>query len=102
MPLHFQAVLPAAPLGLELACGYVADVLAFQAANGGPFSRSCELEYATRRLARTARELNLPYRALVTWLTVADAAAFGGTGRTADVVRQMNAWVGEEFSVRAA
>ena len=95
MPLQFQAV---APPGLQLSCQYVADVLAVQAAGGEVVLGSRELEYATRRLARAARDTELPERALVTWLGVATASAFGGTRPARELAGQLVAWAFDELA----
>jgi hypothetical protein len=83
------------PVGLEVACGHVAELLASRTMTG-------ELECASRELARAARRVGLPERTLVTWLTIAGAVAFGGSGSAAGVIRQLTAWVGEEFRACAA
>ena len=95
MPLRLQAVTPP---GLDLGCRYVADVLAGQAANGAVVLGSRELEYATRRLARAASETALPDRALITWLGVATASAFGGTRPARELAGQMAAWALDELA----
>ena len=96
MPLQFQAT---APPGLQLACQYVTDVLAAQAAGGEVVLGSRELEYATRRLARAARDTELPGRALITWLGVASASAFGGTRPARELAGQMVTWAFDELAV---
>lgn len=95
MTLQFQADTPP---GLELACQYVADVLAVQAAGGEVVLGSRELEYATRRLARAAREIELPDRALITWLGVAAASAFGGTRQARELASELAGWALDELA----
>lgn len=95
MPPQFQA---AAPPGLQLACQYVTDVLAVQAAGGAVILGSRELEYATRRLARAAQDAELPDRALITWLGVASASAFGGTRPARELAGQMVTWAFDELA----
>ena len=97
MPLQ-QAVTPPR---LDLGCRYVADVLAAHAASGAVVLGSRELEYATRRLARAARETALPDRALITWLGVASASAFGGTRPARELAGQMAVWALDELAAHA-
>jgi hypothetical protein len=85
-----------APVGLEAPCAYLEQVLRFHAANGGPFPRSAELEYATRRFARAWLAARLPGRALLPWLALAVEVAFGAGPASADLVRELRAWAVEE------
>lgn len=93
-PRRTCVALPAAPSGLEAACAHLGDVLA----NGGP---AADLEDAARQLARAARSVGLPERALVTWLIVAGAVACGGMATSAGLARQLNAWAADEFAAGA-
>jgi len=91
-----------APAGLDAECRYLDDVLAFQAANGGPFPRSLELRYAVCRLARAWGRAGIPERVLGAWLAVAAAGAVGeGVGRAA-LTRELQAWAADELPPVAA
>ena len=94
--------LPVAPLGMEVACGYLADVLAARAATDGPVVSSRDLEEAARQLARAAYRAELPEEAVVRWLRVASAAAFGGESASVGLTRQLNAWAADEFAAACA
>jgi len=97
-----RIALPPAPVGLEVACGYLADALATQAAHGDPVVASRDLEEAARQLARTARSAGLPPRAIVTWLVLVGAVAFSGVASSAELARQLNAWAADEFALGAS
>jgi len=88
------------PLGMEVACGYLADVLA-RLAIEEPVFRSRDLEEATRQLARSALRAELPESAVVTWLGVASALAFGGGRASVGLTRQLHAWAVEEYAAAA-
>jgi hypothetical protein len=86
---------------MEVACGYLADVLA-QMAIEEPVFKSRDLEEATRQLARAAYRADLSELALVRWLDVASSSAFGGRSASAPLTRQLHAWAAEEFRAYAA
>jgi hypothetical protein len=92
----------AVPLGMEVACGYLSDVLAAQWAAEGPFILSRDLEEASRQLARAAFRVDLSEGALVKWLGVACASAFGGETASRALTRQLNAWAADEFAAACA
>ena len=93
--------LPGAPLGIEVACGYLADVLAALAATGGPIVVSRDLEEATRQLARATYRADLSDGALVRWLGVASATAFGGGAASVALTRQLHVWAAHEYAAAA-
>jgi hypothetical protein len=85
-----------APSGLEAHCRYLDDVLAFQTANGGPFLRSLELEYAVRHLTRAWVRAGLSLRSIGPWLQFAvESAAGRGTG-SATVAAGLLRWAVDE------
>jgi len=90
-----------APIGMEVACGYLADVLAAQTPPDGPAFRSRDLEEATRQLARAAYRAELSEVALVRWLGVASASAFGNSLASVSLTRQLHAWAADEFAAAA-
>jgi hypothetical protein len=100
MPLQFLSSVATTPAGLELACARVAEVLSFQAANGGPVLDSRELEYASRRLARTAQDVGLPGTTVVTWLIISGAVAFGRTTLARSVMHRATEWAFDELNAR--
>jgi hypothetical protein len=90
------------PLGVEEACRYLDAVLAFQAAHGGPFLRSLELEFAVRRLTRAWVRACLAERALPGWLAFAAQSALGPGEAAAAVSRGLRAWAADECALVAA
>jgi hypothetical protein len=88
------------PMAMEVACGYLADVLA-QADIEGPFFKSRDLEEATRQLARAAYRADLSEVALVKWLGVATSVAIAGRGSSVALIRQLHAWASDEFAAAA-
>jgi hypothetical protein len=64
-----------ASLGMEVACGYLADVLAAEVAIDAPPFASRDIEEAVRQLARAAYRADLSEVAVVKWLGGATAAA---------------------------
>lgn len=91
-------LVPKASLGIEVACGYLADVLAAEAAIDAPPIASRDLEEAARQLARAAYRANLSEVAVVKWLEVASAAALGGAPAGVALTRQLHAWAADEFA----
>jgi hypothetical protein len=89
-----------ASVAMEVASGYLADVLA-QTDVANPHLKSRDLEEATRQLARAAYRADLSEVALVRWLGVASAAAFGGQAASVRLVRQLHVWASDEFSAAA-
>ena len=89
---------PVASLGMEVACGYLADVLAAEAAIDAPPFASRDLEEAVRQLARAAYRANLSEVAVVKWLGVASAAALGRAPAGVALNRQLHAWAADEFA----
>jgi hypothetical protein len=85
-----------APAGLEAPCAYLEQVLRFHAANGGPFPRSAELEYAARRLARAWLAARLPERALPPWLALAAEVVFGAGPAAASLTQTLRTWAVDE------
>jgi hypothetical protein len=85
---------------MEVACGYLADVLA-QKAIEEPVFKSRDLEEATRQLARAAHRAELSESAVVTWLGVASAIAFGGGRASVGLTRQLHAWAADEYAAAA-
>lgn len=83
---------------MEVACGYLADVIAAHAATDAPEFPSRDLEEAVRQLARAAYRADLSEVAVVKWLGVATAAAFGGAPAGVVLTRQLHAWAGDEFA----
>jgi hypothetical protein len=97
------AVLPNAPLThLEAPYMYLAQVLAFHAANGGPFLHSAELDYAARRLARAWVVADLPRRVLTPFLAHAVSAVFPPERLSGRLVRQLSACAADECRQAAA
>jgi len=91
-----------APAGLDAECRYLDDVLTFQAAHGGPFPRSRELEYAVRRLARAWARAGIPERALGAWLAVVAAGAVSEGVARAALIRELQGWAADELPPVAA
>jgi hypothetical protein len=89
---------PMVSLGIEVACGYLADVLAAEAAIDALPVASRDLEEAVRQLARAAYRANLSEVAVVKWLGVASAAALGGAPAGVALTRQLHAWAADEFA----
>jgi hypothetical protein len=85
------------PSGLEAHCRYLDDVLAFQAANGGPFLRSLELEYAVRRLTRAWVRAGLSIRAIAPWLRFAIESAAGAETASAVLTTGVLRWAVDEW-----
>jgi len=85
-------------LGMEVACGYLTDVLAARAAIDVPPFVSRDLEEAVRQLARAAYRADLPEVALVKWLAVASAGAFGGAPAGVALTRQLHTLAADEFA----
>ncbi|HUQ82437.1 MAG TPA: hypothetical protein VM076_14915 [Gemmatimonadaceae bacterium] len=75
---------------------YLEEVLAFQAAHGGPFPRSRELEYAVRRVARAWVRAEVPLRWLRAWLAAVAAGALSERAATAALTREIHAWATDE------
>ena len=100
--IHMPQRPRAVPLGMEVACGYLSDVLAAQAAADGPFVLSRDLEEASRQLARAAYKVDLSEVAVVRWLGVACASAFAGETASRALARQLNAWAADEFAAACA
>ena len=86
-----------APSGVEAPCAYLDEVLAFQAANGGPFLRSLELEYAVRSLARAWVAAGICERSLRPWLAFAAATAVGPDAIAAALTQRLQAWGIDEY-----
>ena len=99
MPHQAQS-LSGGPLVMEVACGYLADVLARTDTEERVF-KSRDLEEATRQLARAAYRADLSEIALVRWLTAASAGAFGGDGPPVALTRQLHLWAADEFAAAA-
>jgi len=89
------------PIAVEVASGYLADVLA-QTDPDGPFFKSRDLEEATRQLARAAYRADLSEVALTRWLVAASATAFGGGGASVRLTRQIHRWAADEFAAAVA
>src|SRR5262245_29903197 len=89
---------PVASLGMEVACGYLADVLTVQAATDEPVFQSRDLEEAPRQLARAACRAGLPEVAVVKWLGVASSTALRGRAASVSLTRQLHAWAADEFA----
>jgi phosphomannomutase len=87
---------------MEVACGYLSDVLAAQAAAEGPVVLSRDLEEASRQLARAAYRVDLSEGALVRWLGVACTSAFGAATPSRALTRQLSAWAADEFAAAGA
>jgi hypothetical protein len=85
-----------APSGLEAHCRYLDDVLVFQTANGGPFLRSLELEYAVRHLTRAWVRAGLSLRAIGPWLRFAVESAAGEGAGSAVVTAGLLRWAVDE------
>jgi hypothetical protein len=85
-----------APAGVEGECAYLDYVLAFQAANGGPFAGSLELEYAVRRLTRAWVRAGLPQRGLRPWLAFAVTTVCGDSVIPATLARRLDTWAIDE------
>jgi len=81
---------------LDAPCTYLDEVLASQAADGGPLLGSPELEDAARRLARAWARAELPERALRAWMALAATAAFGEAAGVAALTRRLQGWAVEE------
>jgi len=89
------------PIAVEVASGYLADVLA-QTDPDAPFFKSRDLEEATRQLARAAYRADLSEVALTRWLVAASATAFGGGGGVSvRLTRQLHRWAADEFAAVA-
>ena len=86
-----------APIGMEVACAYLADVLA-QTDLEGPLFKSRDLEEATRQLARAGHRAELPESAVVTRIGVASAIAFGRGPVSVGITRQLHAWAADEYA----
>ena len=82
--------------GLDVPCARLDEVLASQAANGGPALDSPELADAARRVARAWVQAELPERALRAWMRLSVAAAFGETAEGAALTRRLQGWAVEE------
>ena len=88
------------PIAVEVASGYLADVLAVTDPDG-PVFKSRDLEEATRQLARAAHRAELSELALVRWLDVASASAFGSRSGSVPLTRQLHRWAADEFAAAA-
>jgi hypothetical protein len=88
-------------LGMEVACGYLTDVLTTCAATAAPAFQSRDLEEAVRQLARAAYRANLPEVAVVKWLGVASATAYGNGSPEDMLTRQLHAWAADELAAAA-
>ena len=87
-------------LAMEVASGYLADVLVSTGTDAAVF-KSRDLEEATRQLARAAYRADLSEVAVVKWLGVASRMAFGGGVGSVALTRQLHAWASDEFSAAA-
>lgn len=94
-PKH-ALVTSAAPSGVEASCAYLEQVLRFHAANGGPFLRSVELEYAVRQVARAWVAAGLPERALPPWIQMAVTTTFGTGAAAAALALALREWAVDE------
>ena len=88
--------LPRPAPSLDGPCASLDEVLAWQAANGGPVLESRELSDATRRLARAWAQAELPEHALRAWLALAVTAAFGEAAAAPALTRRLQGWAVEE------
>lgn len=89
---------PKASLGMEVACAYLADVLAAEAAIDPLPVASRDLEEAVRQLARAAYRADLPEVAVVKWLGIASSTALGGAPAGVALTRQLHAWAADEYA----
>jgi hypothetical protein len=85
---------PSGPL--DAPSKYLEEVLAFQAAHGGPFLHSLELEYAVRRLARAWVRADAPLRTLRAWLAAVAAGALAERRAVWALTCEIQAWAADE------
>lgn len=83
---------------MEVACGYLTDVLTALAATDGPVVRTRDLEEAARQMARAAHRAELSESAVASWIIVASVTAFGTEAGSMGLVRQLTGWAAAEFA----
>ena len=84
------------PSGVEAHCRYLDEVLAFQAAHGGPYTGSRELQYAVRSLTRAWLRAGQSLRMLGPWLGFAVDSAVGEPTASAVITASLVRWAVDE------